>query len=172
MSEKQVASVYEWVEIFVSALVCVAILFAFVFRVCGVKGTSMNDTLQDKDFLILSHSFYVPQRGDIVVLYEQDVEKKEPLIKRIIGVEGDVIRIDFDTDTVYINDEPLDEPYVNYPTLPYNYRGPVTVPKGEVYVMGDHRNNSHDSRLVGTIPVDHIIGKAVWRVFPNFGSVK
>ena len=188
MNEKRLASIYEWVEIFVTSLVCVALLFAFVFRVCGVKGTSMKDTLNNKDFLILSNAFYTPKHGDIVVLYVNSSEE-EPLIKRIIGLPGDEIDIDpeptlcidpqsgveYRKNNVYRNGVLLDEPYVHYPTPLYDFRGKIKVPEGQVFVMGDHRNSSKDSRRndVGTIPMDHIIGKAVFRLFPldDFGTV-
>ncbi len=170
-----IASVYEWMGTFVSALVCVALIFAFAFRVAGVDGDSMNDTLHDRDYVLLSSWMYTPQRGDIVVInryHEGDADPSiEPLIKRIIGMPGDTVQIT--ETTVYVNGEALDEPYVHYPNYPADLE--VTVPAGHVFVMGDHRNNSLDSRFeaVGFVEISDIVGKAVFRLLPlsQFGSI-
>ncbi len=165
-------NVFEFIEIAVSALVLVAILFAFFIRIVGVDGDSMNDTLIDGDHLIISKAFYTPQRGDIVVVTR---ENNTPLIKRVIAVAGDTIEINPYTYEVKLNGAVIDEPYVHYNTLTYDVKEPITVPKGHVFVMGDHRDNSFDSRksALGCIPVDNIIGKAVWRFLPmeSFGGV-
>lgn len=159
---------YDWVEMAVFALVLVGVLFAFFIRIVGVDGGSMNDTLADGDRLVLLKAFYTPQREDIVVVTR---ENDTPLIKRIIAVEGDTIEIDPTDYTVILNGEKLDEPYVHYPTLLFDMTGPVTVPEGYVFVMGDHRDNSHDSRKndIGLVSVDQVIGKAVWRLTPLSG---
>lgn len=165
-------NVFDLVEIAVFALVMVAVLFAFFIRIVGVDGGSMNDTLLDGDHLLLTKAFYTPERGDIVVVTR---EGNTPLIKRVIAVEGDTIEIDAETGEVILNGAVLDEPYVHYPNLTYDMNGPVTVPEGHVFVMGDHRNNSHDSRKddLGCVDVDNIVGKAVWRFLPldSFGGL-
>lgn len=164
--------VYDLLEVFVSALIVVAVIFTFFFRTAGVEGPSMNDTLQNEDRLIMYNFCYTPQRGDIVIVnryHDGDISITKPLIKRVIGVAGDTVKVT--PDTVYLNGEPLDEPYVNYPNSPYGVE--VTVPEGQVFVMGDHRNASNDSRALGCFDVEDIMGKALWRIFPSdkFGSV-
>ncbi len=163
---------YDWVEITVLALVLVGLLFAFFIRIVGVEGGSMDDTLANGDRLILTKAFYTPERGDIVVVRR---ENDTPLIKRVIAVGGDTVEIDPNDFSVILNGEKLYEPYVHYPTLTFDMTGPVTVPEGYVFIMGDHRNNSHDSRKndIGVVSADRILGKAVWRLTPfsRFGGL-
>ncbi|MBE6763106.1 MAG: signal peptidase I [Ruminococcaceae bacterium] len=165
-------NVLDFVEIAVFALVMVAVLFAFFIRVVAVDGDSMNDTLIHGDNLILVKAFYTPDYGDIVVISR---EGNTPLIKRVIAKENDTIYIDPVTHEVFLNDKVLNEPYVHYDNLIYDMKAPVTVPEGHVFVMGDHRNNSYDSRKesVGCVSVDDIVGKAVWRFLPaeSFGGI-
>ncbi|MBR3290131.1 MAG: signal peptidase I [Clostridia bacterium] len=163
---------YDLIEVFVSALIVVAIIFTFFFRTAGVDGESMNDTLQNEDRLIMYNFCYTPQRGDIVIVnryHDGDTFIEKPLIKRVIGVAGDTVKVT--GDTVYLNGEPLDEPYVYYPNIPCQIE--VTVPEGKVFVMGDHRNASNDSRSLGCFDNEDIMGKALWRIFPSedFGTV-
>ncbi len=171
-AEDRVAGVYDWVSAAVFALVCVALIFAFCFRIVGVDGNSMLDTLEDQDRLVLTRMGGTPSHGDIVVINRYTLE---PLVKRIIATEGDTIYIDPETYTVFLNGERLDEPYVHYPTPPNDMTGPVTVPEGYVFVMGDHRTDSKDSRSadIGLVSVRDIMGKAVFRLWPlqKFGSL-
>lgn len=164
--------VYDLMEVLVSALIAVAIIFTFFFRTAGVDGESMHDTLQNEDRLIMYNFCYTPQRGDIVIVnryHDGDTDIKKPLIKRVIGVAGDTVKVT--QDTVYLNGEPLSEPYVHYPNVPYQIE--ETVPEGKVFVMGDHRNASNDSRALGSFAIEDIMGKALWRIFPteDFGTV-
>ena len=162
--------VFDFLEVAMYALVLVAVLFAFCVRIVEVDGDSMNDTLSHGDRLVLVKAFYTPQRGDIVVIHRDNNEV--PLIKRVIALEGETISINNQTNQVFIDGELLDEPYVNYPHVP-GLESDVTVPEGHVFVMGDHRNNSSDSRSLGCFDVDDIIGKAVLRFYPfdQFGAV-
>lgn len=167
-----ISVVYDVVDIVVPALLVVSLIFLFFLRTAGVDGESMQDTLQNNDRLLMVNFLYEPQRGDIVIVnryHKGDTEIEEPLIKRVIGVAGDTVRVE--PTAVYLNDKKLDEPYVNYLNMPYGMT--VTVPAGHVFVMGDHRNNSRDSREFGCFPVEELMGKAVWRIFPtqDFGGI-
>ena len=160
-----VAVLYEWIGEAVFSLIAVALVFTFLFRIVGVNGDSMNNTLMNRDRLVLSVLPYTPERGDIVVINRYT---DEPLVKRVIGVAGDTLEIDEELHRVRLNGELLDEPYVQYPTPAYDMTGEVAVPEGYVFVMGDHRNDSHDSRAadIGLVPVDDIVGWAAFRIWP------
>ena len=169
-----VRSVYEWVETALWALVAVTLVFSFLFRLVGVDGSSMANTLHHGDRLVLTTAFYTPDYGDIVVIRR---DNGQPIIKRVIAMEGDTVSIDSETETVYLNGELLNEPYldVSTPAL-FNFTGPFTVPADSVFVMGDNRSNSVDSRApsVGAVPIEDIMGEAVFRVWPfsRFGSIE
>jgi signal peptidase I len=111
---------------------------------------------------------YQPSRGDIVVVTKPNSEN-EPLIKRVIALEGQTVDIDFSKGIVYVDGEALDEPYVNTPTnLRYDVKFPITVPKGDLFVLGDNRNGSLDSRSsrIGFIDTRYVLGKVYLRIFP------
>lgn len=167
-----IENVFDFIEVAVFALVMVAVLFAFFIRIVGVDGGSMMNTLQHEDRLLLVKAFYSPERGDIVVVNR---DNNTPLIKRVIAVEGDTLEINPQTYEVILNGEVLEEPYVDYPTLLFDMNGPVTIPEGHVFVMGDHRDASHDSRKndIGFVDEDDIVGKAVFRFYPlqSFGGL-
>ena len=176
-AEKQPASglesLYDWVEMAAASLICVVLVFAFVFRIMGVDGSSMIQTLHHNDRVILWELFYSPKAGDIVVISRGN---EEPIIKRVIGVPGDTISFDAESQQVSVNGKVLDEPYVyidEYALGAVYTDGSVTVPDGAYFVMGDHRNNSMDSRdsRVGLIDEKDIMGKAVLRLWPweDFG---
>lgn len=173
--KKLTNAVFEWIETVLVAFCAVALIFTFLCKVVTVEGPSMNYTLYEGQKLIISSVFYTPQRGDVVVI---DTPKfSEPIIKRIIAVGGDTVDIDFDNwkTTVTTKDGEIivyeDEEYVNfvYGTdmsasgyLSY----PYTVPEGDVFVMGDNRTHSTDSREKGSFSADDILGKAVFRIWP------
>lgn len=167
------STIYEYVETVLFAMLLLVILFTFLFRVAGVKGGSMEPTLYTTERLLLTTHFYEPTHGDIVVInrYTED-----PLIKRVIGVAGDTIRIDAATGIVYCNGEALQEPYVSAATDPKELIGEITVPEGYIFVMGDNRPVSKDSRSaeIGLVDTESVVGKAVWRLWPlnRFGAVK
>lgn len=172
------AEVFEWLECIIFSLVAVVLIFTFVLRIVGVDGHSMVPTLQDKDRVVITHLFYTPKRGDIVVI-TQPTTVHAPLIKRIIAKEGQTVDIDFNTGRVFVDGEVQTEPYIKELTTDStscNIDLPVTVPKGKVFVMGDNRNNSMDSRSsnVGMIDERYILGKAIFRIFPfsSFGGLK
>ena len=160
--------VLDWLQTIVTALVACILIFVFLGRTVGVIGPSMEQTLIEGDRLIISNLFYTPKYGDIVVL-RKDTFKDEPIIKRVIATEGQTVDIDFETGVVYVDGAALDEPYANTPTtLREDFEDPVTVPEGSVFVMGDNRNRSTDSRTesIGCVDTRYIIGRAVFRIYP------
>ena len=164
-------SLYDWVGTFVIALVVFTLIFTFAVRQVMVDGESMEPTLQHGNRLIISDIAYTPKTGDIVVVQANDIRPDKPIIKRVIATEGQTIDIDFDTWTVTVDGEVLDEDYIKYidGRSMYNAGGckyPYTVSDDCVFVMGDNRNNSNDSRYCGEINEKYIIGKAYIRLFP------
>lgn len=153
-------------------LIVIVILFLLVFRVVIVSGTSMNMTLYNGDYLLLlSNTFYrVPKNGDVVVISKDSFDDGTPIVKRVIATAGETVDIDFPNGVVYVNGVALEEGYVNTPT---NTRGtvafPLTVPEGFVFVLGDNRNGSRDSRYVeiGLIDTREILGKAIFLFLPG-----
>ena len=164
-----VAEVYEWVESCVIAVGVILLIFAFAARTATVSGPSMLPTLRDGDRLLLVQAgYHDPQYGDVVVI-DRSQKGEPPIIKRVIGRAGDEIDIDFETGQVRRNGQTLDEPYLNEPTLTRrDVKFPVTVPEGSVFVMGDNRNHSADSRTreIGMIDLRRVMGKAVYRFLP------
>ncbi len=157
-------------------LVLVTFVFVFAFRLVIVDGESMVPTLQDGDMLvILSNFIYEPEVGDVVVVRSEAIEKG-PLVKRVIAMDGQTVDIDFMTGDVFVDGVLQDEPYINNPTTrDEGTEFPITVPEGSVFVMGDNRQHSTDSRnpQVGCIDKRYVLGKALQIVFPfrDFGSV-
>lgn len=163
IKRKAVELSYEAVSVFVSAVVILAILFTFFVRIVGVVGESMEPTVHTGDWVLISQqSGYTPRYGDVVVI-SQPNSFHENIIKRVIAVEGQTIDIDFTTGCVYINGNEVVEPYLGSPTTNYyDMQFPLTVPKGYVFVMGDNRQKSVDSRStsIGLIRNDYILGSA------------
>lgn len=151
-----------------TAVIIVMLLFLFVFRVVGVEGGSMLPTFHNGDWLAVTAMNVSPfKRGDVVVI-TQPWERDVPIIKRVIGVGGDTVDIDFAAGTVTVNGEILREDYTNTPTnLSYDVAFPVTVPEGMLFVMGDNRNDSLDSRSsqIGFVDERYVLGKTVFRIF-------
>lgn len=167
---------FEWYDSVVFALAAVVLIFVFLVRVITVSGYSMEHTLSWGDRVAVQSMLYTPRRGDVVVI-DGYIHYGDPLVKRIIAVGGDTLDIDFSTGTVTLNGERLDEPYIAAPTtLSYDISFPVVVPEGYVFVMGDNRPNSIDSRssAVGFIDERDIMGKILLRIFPlnRFGVIR
>lgn len=171
--------VFEWLEIITTAVVTVVILFTMVFRVATIDGESMENTLYSGEKIIITNLFYTPQYGDIVVISrnaDNSVEAEDtsdvPIIKRVIAVEGQTVDIDFMSGIVYVDGNALDEPYTKTPTnAMHDIKFPVTVPEGCIFVLGDNRNESLDSRSSsigeeGMIDVKYVLGRAVLRIYP------
>ena len=175
--KKKVKEVLEYAESLTVVFAVVLLIFTFIARPATVDGESMLPTLRNGERLVISNLFYEPAPGDIVVLCgEADREEGRNLIKRIIAVGGQTIDIDFETGEVTVDGEVLDEPYILERThLDEGTEFPLTVPEGEVFVMGDNRNASRDSRSlsVGTVKEEYIVGRVLFRFFPfdRFGTV-
>ena len=170
---KMQLNVYDFVSIIMAAFIIITLIFTFAFRLVGVKGQSMENTLYENDWLItMQKSEY--KSGDIVVITEPNYFN-EPLIKRVIAVGGQTVDIDYSTSTVYVDGKAIDEPYIKEKFILQNADDisfPYTVPEGKLFCMGDNRNHSTDSRstlIGGAVDERYILGKAVVRVLP-FGA--
>lgn len=164
---------YDWAESIVFALAIVILVFTFIVRPVGVSGISMLNTLHDGDKVIICNINYTPKQGDIVVLSTSAVPT--PIIKRVIAVGGQEVSIDYDNNKVYVDGKEYDAPIKE--KMDASRKGdvalPATVPPDCVFVMGDNRNNSLDSRYseIGMIKNKYILGHAVFRILPfsSFG---
>ena len=167
---------YEWIQCLSGALIFCVVIFVFFIRVIDVRGTSMNPTLNNQDKMLVSGLFYKPEAGDIVVFKKDSYSPDKALVKRVIATEGQEINIDFDKGIVYVDGAAIEEDYIAELTrTKLDFIGPKTVPEGCVFVMGDNRNMSTDSRDKDIDMVDErlIIGKVYCVLFPlsSFGLV-
>ncbi len=161
-----------YVHDFVYLLSIVMILFLLVFRVVVVSGSSMKQTLVDGDYLLLlSNTFYrQPQHGDVVVISKESFDDGKPIVKRVIATEGQTVDIDFETGTVYVDGQEQVEDYINERTyLDEGTRFPLTVAEGCIFVLGDNRGVSRDSRdpVIGQIDTRQVLGKALYLFLPG-----
>ena len=150
---------WAWVKTLASAAVYATLIVTFGFQVARVEGLSMAPTLDDQDRLIVNKLVYrigVPRRGDIVMLY-YPLNPDKSFVKRVIAEEGDQVRIV--DGRVYVNDVPVPDDYVPEEYRSHDDWGPQVIPEGYYFVMGDHRNNSSDSRHWGMVPKKYIIGQ-------------
>lgn len=165
-NQKKYESIYDMVSIVVSSILMVAVIFSFVFKISTVSGESMENTLHDGDKLIMCSIVNDVKYGDVVVTSQPNAYEKV-LIKRVIAVEGQTLWFDEKTGKVVVDGKTLDEPYIKeemeFKESMYNL---YTVPAGKVFVMGDNRNDSADSRssYIGMIDEKYIVGKVVYRI--------
>mgnify|MGYP002685437218 CR=1 FL=1 len=153
---------YDWVQCLIVALIICVVFFAFFVRIIDVVGTSMNPTLNNSDKMLVSGLLYKPKVGDVVVFKKDEYNPNKALVKRVIAIEGQEINIDFDKGIVYIDGQPIQEDYIAELTkTKEDFIGPKTVPEGCVFVMGDNREWSKDSRLLQEpyIPAASIQGR-------------
>jgi signal peptidase I len=171
--------VVEWVEVLSIAIIAVVIIFCLVFRVATISGDSMKNTLIHNDKVIITNLGYEPKQGDIVVISrnaENSLEAQnlsnEPIIKRVIAVGGQTVNIDFEQGIVYVDGVALKEDYILAPTVDRgDVQFPLYIPEGSIFVLGDNRPESLDSRysqigVGGIIDERYVLGHAVFRIFP------
>ena len=170
------SDLYFWLQALVMVLVALILIFTFVGRIIGVVGSSMYPTLHDGDLLLQSIG-YTPKQGDVVVLTKEFDAADGPIVKRVIATGGQHVVIDYDAGTVTVDGEVLDEPYINEFMVDPGMDSihDVVVPEGSIFVMGDNRNHSSDSRNVtlGTVDERYVLGRALWVLLPfqNFGAI-
>ncbi len=168
---------YDWIQSLISALLICVLVFVFVIRIMDVNGSSMVPTLKNGDKVLVSGLLYEPDRGDIVVFKKDSYNDNKALVKRVIAVAGDTVNIDFDNGIVYVNGEAIEEAYLDGSTNnKLDFIGPQTVPENCLFVMGDNRNASTDSRdkRIGMVDKRLVIGKVLLVVYPfsDFGGVE
>lgn len=164
--------IIEWVRTIVIAVVLAIVVHIFVFAVVRVDGPSMEPTLRNNDRLIVWRLGYEPQEGDIVVFDPPtEYEENDCWIKRVIATEGQHVKIDYTTASVYVDGEKIDEPYLGEPMIDKGYMHitEIDVPENCVFVLGDNRNNSTDGRVIGPVSEDRLVGKVVLRFWPFTG---
>ena len=184
-------SLFEWLQLLVIVLVVIVGVFTFLGSVIGVDGSSMYPTLHNGDLMLVRRIAYTPTQGDVVVLRKDGTFDNEALVKRIIATGGQTVYIDYDTNTITVDGQVLDESYLNYEydssygsdyMADLTYLDPqyvdreFTVPEGCVFVCGDNRNHSSDSRsaALGMVDERYVIGEVLLVFFPlnHFGLIK
>ena len=173
--------VFDYVEVFVFSVLAVLIVFSFGARLCRVSGDSMNNTLKHNEMLIISDIFYEPSAGDIIVFHQTGKWYNEPIVKRVIATEGQKVKIDFYKGEVYVDGVLLEEDYAfvsgdryisrGYPDYDFDRSTGIfetVVPEGQLFVMGDNRNNSTDSRSshIGFVDKRRVLGEVKFRISP------
>ena len=171
-AEKEGRDLYEWVQALVCSVLTVVLVFTFGIRLIGVDGHSMVPTLQDGDRLLVTTSLLSGdyEYGDIVIIQKGSFAGGEPIVKRVIATGGQTVDIDFETGAVYVDGTLLEEDYITELTfVEEGTEFPLTVPEGSIFVMGDNRNHSSDSRdaSLGTVDTRYVIGRAVLLAFPG-----
>ncbi len=178
--------IYDWLQMMIVAVLAVVVLFTFCVMLIGVKGSSMYPTLHEGDVMVMQRLGYTLETGDIIIIRKESFSS-DNLVKRVIATGGQTVSIDYDANTVTVDGVVLDETYINREEsdpmrlegketmLDPNYVNTTfTVPEGYLFVMGDNRNNSTDSRArnLGLIDIREVSGKVIWVLMPfsRFGS--
>lgn len=171
-AEQPGRGLYEWTQALVCSVLAAVVVFAFGARVVGVSGGSMRDTLQNGDLLLVVNGLLCGgyERGDVVIAAKATFEYGEPIVKRVIATGGQTVDVDFERGVVYVDGAALEEPYIKEAThLAEGTEFPLTVPEGSVFLMGDNRNGSRDSRdpELGAVDTRCLIGRAVFLLLPG-----
>lgn len=172
----------DWVVAILIAVLIAFFVREYIFTLVKVQGQSMEPSLHNNDRLYVNRFFYTPKKGDVVI-FEPATDPDRPYVKRVIATEGDTVYIDFRTGDVYVNDEVIDEDYIKDETREmgsyildlikngeYSRTNPIVIQPGYIFVMGDNRNNSKDSRHLGPVPIEEVMGGAVFRFWPLSGA--
>ena len=179
------SGVYDWIRCVIFSVAIVVFVLTFAFRLVEVDGKSMNDTLANQDKVIVTNLFYTPHNNDVIVI-SHATNYNKPIIKRVIAIGGQKVKLDYENDKIFVDGVELYEPYTkiknsafadnkgdNY--IPLNDEGSFIVPDNKLFVMGDNRAQSLDSRseTIGLIDINDVIGKAQFVAFPfeHFGYV-
>ena len=184
-------SLFEWLELLAVVLVIIVTLFTFVVSIVGVDGSSMYPPLHDRDLMLVQRIAYTPRQGDVIVLRKDHTFGDQALVKRVIATGGQTVYIDYDNNTITVDGEILEEPYLNYEyddmygsdymadkvdLDPQYVNQEFTVPEGCIFVCGDNRNHSSDSRVaqLGMVDERYVIGRVLLVFFPfsDFGWVR
>lgn len=165
-----VAGIFDWVRCIIFAIAIVIVCLTFVFRLVNVDGSSMYDTLSSDDKVIVTNFMYTPKTNDIVVI-SHGAQYANPIIKRVIATEGQSVKLDYENDRIIVDGIVIDEPYIDGSSFCGNIGDneiPDVIPEGKIFVMGDNRKVSMDSRStkIGLIDVNDVIGKAQVVAFP------
>ena len=165
--------IYEWTQSIALAVVLALIINQFFFCLVQVEGHSMDNTLGHKQRLVVSRLMYKPKAKDIIIVKSSVLHKN--IVKRVIALPGQTLDLDPVSGDVTVDGVVQNEPYIKEKLRSAGnvYSFPYTIPENTVFVMGDNRNNSHDSRMIGVIPFKEIVGKAVYRIWPfnTFGGL-